>query len=269
MLLLQFIPPFTAEPVSPEQAGWVVGAVLSEAIVYDLIMLFPLFKILAILMILSLVALRNKASKAFSIYAGISYTLFAFLQSIAFTEEFGFAVLTLNLVMFLLVAMIWFWEAKAQRNDFTTPHLSLSRVWVIPFAFLAFWYPIDLDTMAMDFNPLLLVTSMAGLAFCLMTPIFLSILIIFFPSINVATLRVTSTIGIVISFYNILVNFFMFPELLFWNGVLHIPLIVLSVYGFILSFRHKTTSTSPAAKRKLQFPDEEITPSVTAQLWLI
>ncbi|MFX0108628.1 MAG: hypothetical protein ACFE7R_10110, partial [Candidatus Hodarchaeota archaeon] len=36
LILLQFIPPFTIEPISPEQAGWLVGAVLSEAIVYDL-----------------------------------------------------------------------------------------------------------------------------------------------------------------------------------------------------------------------------------------
>ena len=240
VLLMQLLPTFTTVPISPEDAGWVVGAVLSEAIVYDVAFLFPVFKLLAILMIASVVTMKNRVSRYFSVYVGVFYGLAAVLQSVAFTEEFGFAVLTVNLVMFFLVAISWFWEVIAQKNDLGAPQLEYSRTWVIPLAILAFWYPINLDTMMPDFNPILLLTSMAGLAFCLMTPVFLSVLIIFYPTINIATMRITSIVGIVISFYNILVNFIMFPELLFWNGILHIPLIVISVYAFMLSYRQIT-----------------------------
>jgi hypothetical protein len=241
LLLMQMIPPITSEPVSPEQAGLVIGAVLSQAIVYDLSLFFPIFKLLSILMIASVFILKNRVTRIFSVYAGVMYVLFAFLQSIAFTEEFGFALVTANLLMFLMVAMTWFWDAVAQRNDLEAPQYESSRVWVIPFAVLAFWYPINLDTMMLDFNPLLFLTNTASLAFCMMTPVFLSVLIFFYPNINIATLRMTSSIGIVISFYNILSNFIMFPELLFWNGILHIPLTIISIYAFILSLRYKTT----------------------------
>jgi hypothetical protein len=239
LLLLQMLPPFTSEPVSPQQAGLVIGAVLSQAIVYDLSLFFPVFKILSILMIASVFTLNNRVSRIFSVYVGVMYVLFAFLQSIAFTEEFGFSLVTVNLLMFLMVAVIWFWEAVTLKNNLEAPQFERSRVWVIPFAVMAFWYPINIDTMMLDFDPLLLLTNEASLAFCMMTPVFLSILILFYPNINIATLRVTSSIGIVISFYNILTNFVMFPELLFWNGILHIPLTIISVYAFTLSIRHR------------------------------
>ena len=239
LIIMQMLPPYTIEPVSPEQAGFVIGAVLSEAIVYDLSLFFPVFKVLSILMIALVFILKTRVSRIFSIYVGIMYVLFAFLQSIAFTEEFGFAVVTVNLVMFLMVAMSWFWEAVIQKNKLETPQLERSKIWVIPLAVIAFWYPINLETMLLDFNPLLLLTNVASLAFCMMTPVFLSILILFYPNVNIATMRLTSLIGIVISFYNILTNFIMFPELLFWNGILHIPLMIITVYAFVLSIRHR------------------------------
>lgn len=240
LLLLQMLPPLTTEPVSSDQAGLVIGAVLSQAIVNDLTILFPIFKILAILMLSSIFILQTKVSRYFSIYVGIFYVLVAFLQSIAFTEEFGFAVVTVNLVMFLMVGVIWFWEAASQRNVFDSPQRGLSRTWVIPFAILALWYPINMETMALDFNPLLLLTSAAGLTFCMMTPVFLSVLIIFYPNINIATMRVTALVGVIIAFYNFLTNFVIFPDLLFWNGLFHIPLTVVSIYALVLSLRYGT-----------------------------
>ncbi|MBN2230853.1 MAG: hypothetical protein JW779_14795 [Candidatus Thorarchaeota archaeon] len=243
LLLLQMMPPLTTEPVGPDQAGLVIGAVLSQAIVNDLAILYPIFKILAILMISSIFILKTNVSQYFSIYVGIFYVLVAFLQSIAFTEEFGFAVVTVNMVMFLMVGVMWFWEAAAQKNVFDSPQRDLSRTWVVPFALLAFWYPINMETMALDFNPLLLLTGAVGLTFCMMTPIFLSVLILFYPNVNLVTMRLTALVGVIIAFYNILTNFVIFPDLLFWNGVFHIPLTVVSVYALILSLRHVTNSS--------------------------
>ncbi len=240
LLLMQFLPPFTSEPISPDQAGLVIGAVLSEALVYDLSTFFPIFKILSIFMIASVFVFKNRVSQIFSLYVGVMYVLFAFFQSIAFTEEFGLAIVTANLLMFLLVALTWVWEGMVQKSDLETPQLNSGRIWVIPFSLLAFWYPINLDTMMIDLNPLLIFTNVASLAFCMMTPVFLSVLILFYPNINFVTLRMTSSIGIIISVYNILSNFIMFPELLFWNGILHIPLTIISVYAFALSIHHRT-----------------------------
>jgi len=70
-----------------------------------------------------------------------------------------------------------------------------------------------------------------------MTPVYLAVLTLCHPKVNLATLRVTSLIGIIIGLYNMLVNFGFDPSMLWWNGVLHIPLLSISIYAFALSFR--------------------------------
>jgi hypothetical protein len=39
---------------------------------------------------------------------------------------------------------------------------------------------------------------------------------------------VTGLAGIIIATFNVLMNFIMFPETLWWNGVLHTPLLMIS-----------------------------------------
>ena len=236
-ILLQFIPSYTSIPIDPSQIGLVIGEALSNALIYNFQSIFFLFKIIPLVLILSIPYLKNKVSRVFSFYVAISYVLFATLQSIAVTETYGLVILSANLIMFLFVAILWFWEALAMKNDLSTPRLTPSTLWVIPLAILAFWYPINTTTMMPDLNPLGIIANEAGLTFCMMTPVYLAALIIYYPNINLATLRVTSIVGVIIGFYNILVNFVWYYELMFWNGILHIPLIVLSVYALILSFR--------------------------------
>lgn len=247
MVLIQFIPPFTSKGYAVYdslEAGWITGAILSRSIVYDYAILYPFFKIVPIILVLSIIMLGNRASRAFSIYTAITYVLFAFLQNIAITDEYGLGILTVNVIMFLLVAAFWFWEAFIQKNDFTPQKRPLWKYWVIPVAVLAYWYPVNPITMMPDFTPIYVFTNMAGLAFCLMTPVYLAILALYHPQVDRATLRITSLVGLIIAFYNILVNFIMFPGL-WWNGILHIPLISLSIYALAISIPKNVCYTSP------------------------
>jgi hypothetical protein len=82
----------------------------------------------------------------------------------------------------------------------------------------------------------LLFTNAAGLAFCMMAPVYLAILTLYYPKVNIAILRVTSLLGIIIGFWNMLVNFVINLDFLWWNGVLHLPLVFISICAFILSF---------------------------------
>ena len=236
-ILLQFIPAYASKGFDPSKMGEIIGYVLGHSIMSLIDFLYPVFKVIPILLVFSIVFLDNRVTRWFSVYVGVSYVLFAFLQSVAVTEEYGLSVVTSNLVMFLIVAVFWFWEAVVQRNDFSPQKLSAWKYWVVPFAFLAFWYPANPLTLMPDFNLIYLLTNGAGLAFCMMTPVYLTIFTLYYPRVNVGTFRVTSIAGTIIGFYNVLVNFFMVPSVLWWNGVLHIPLIAISVYGLILSFK--------------------------------
>jgi len=238
-ILMQFIPPYSSKGFEVSEIGIVTGEVLSHSLVYNFPAFYPIFKVLPLILVICIILLRNRVTRIFNLYVAITYLLFALLQNIAFTEKYGLAIITINMVMFLLVALFWFWEALIQKNDFTSPTKSPRKYWIIPLAFLAFWYPINPDTMGPDFNILYLLTNEAGLTFCMMTPVYISLLILYYPRINLVTLRVTSLVGTIIGLYNILTNFIMFPSLLWWNGILHLPLISISIYGLVLSLRKR------------------------------
>jgi len=227
-VLIQFIPSFTSKAYDPWKMGEVIGIILQNTVLSSLEMWYPIFKLIPIIFVALIVLRKRGVTRWFNIYVGVSYVLFALLQHIAFTKEYGFSVVVSNLIMLLVVAAFWFWDVLAQKNDLMPVKQPIWKYWLIPLAFLAFWYPLNQDTFMPDFNPIYLFTNAAGLTFCMMTPVYLSILILHYPKINTATLRVTSLAGIIIAFYNILLNFIMYPDTLWWNGVLHIPLLMIS-----------------------------------------
>jgi len=236
--LIQFlIPPYVSKGFEWAQIGELTGHILQNSLMMGWAGIYPLFQAMAMAFVLGILLFRNRIGKIFSVYAALSYLLFAVGQSISITEEYGTAVLTLNVVMFVFVASFWLWEAFLGRNDFSARSRPKWKYWVALPAFFAFWFPLNWNTLGPDFNPVYLVTSGSALTFCMMTPVFLAVLTIFHPHINLITLRVTALIGVIIGFYNMLSNFVLQPALLWWNGALHIPLVVLSVYGLILSFR--------------------------------
>lgn len=246
-ILMQFIiPPYASKGFDWSEIGWITGEVLSNSIVYTYPGIFPIFKIIPIILVISIIYFRKKAGRLFNIYVALTYVLFALLQNIAITEKYGLGIITINLIMFILVAAFWFWEAIVQKNDFTPLRIPAWRYWVIPMGFLAFWYPCNISGVSavQDFNPIHFLTNEAGLTFCMMTPVYLSILSIFHPKVNIATMRVTGLVGVIIGFYNVLVNFFISPGL-WWNGVLHMPLLTISIYALGLSFKNVNPLIEP------------------------
>jgi hypothetical protein len=244
ILLLQVIPPYASKGFGPEEFGLVIGETLTNCYVFDVSPWYPLFKILPIVLVLLVILVGNRVSRVFSIYAAITYALVAVLQSVGVSETYGFGIILNNLIMFLMVAAFWVWEAVVNKNDFSPRKIPPWKYWVVPLAFLAFWYPANPSTRLPDFNPVLFFTNEAGLTFCMMTPLFLALLTLFHPKVNLATLRVNSLIGIIIGLYNLASNFVISPAELWWNGVLHIPLLSISLYAFVLSYRKGSVEES-------------------------
>jgi len=236
-VLIQFVPPYASKGYQWQEWGDVISQALGRAIVYQHPQIYPIFKVIPVVLLIGIVVFRNKVARLFSIYVSISYVLFAFGQSIAVTEKYGLTFCPINIVMFLVVAVFWAWEAVVLQNDFRPVKIPIWRYWVAPLALLAFWYPLNRQTAMPDFNPAYIFTNGAGLAFCLMTPVYVGLLTLYWPRVNMATLRVTSLVGLIIGLYNMGTNFIVKPSILWWNGVLHIPLLVISIYALVLSLR--------------------------------
>ncbi len=241
-ILIQFVPPYASKGYNfPEEWSDVITQALSNMVVGSCSALYPVFKVIPIVIVASIVVFRNRVTRLFNIYVAISYVIFAVGQSIGVTEKYGVAICTINLIMFLAVAGFWVWEAKVLQNDFSPAKIATWKYWVVPLAVLAFWYPLDLKTAKPDFVLFGFFTNGAGMAFCTMTPVYLGLLTLYWPKVNIVTLRVTSVVGFIIGLYNMNLNFIMRPSILWWNGVLHIPLLVISLYGLVLSLKRPQT----------------------------
>jgi len=232
------VPPFVTKGFDFSKIGEIMPYLFTHPLINSCpSILYVVFKIIPIVLISGLIIFGNKIGRVFNLYVGIAYLLFAILQSIAITDKYGFGIITGSFILMLIVAIFWFWEVFVGRNNFTSQRLPIIRYWVVPLAFLAFWYPLNLESIKPDFNLAYLFTNPAGLTFCMMTPVFLGLLTLYYPKVNIATMRVTSLLGILIGFWTMVVNFLIEPDILWWNGVLHFPLVFISMYAFTLSFR--------------------------------
>ena len=241
LLLLFFVPTYAARGYDPRRSVDLIGQVLADPLINAFPVLMPIAKMIPVVLVVGLFAYGNRARRAFNVYVTVLFLALALLQSTAVTTEYGLVVLSGNMALVLVVALVWAWEVVAEENDFANRQRPLWRWWVAPAAIVAFLAPIDSGPMSPDFNPVRLLTNEAGLTFCMMTPVVLAVLTLFHPTVNLAVLRITSFAGAVFGLVNMIVWFAIEPWG-WWMGVLHVPLLLISVYAFVLA----QATTGPA-----------------------
>lgn len=234
ILLPQIIPPYASFGYKLSELGAVNAYILTHPIKGYFTSIFPFFQIIPLVFLVAIFFAGKRVTRLFSVYVSLSYILIAFLQSFSISDRYGFAVLIGNVVTFLILAGLWLWESISPKNEFELQKIPVWKYWLILPALLPFWEPVNPHTLLPDFNPLYMLTSGAGLSFCMVTPLYLAILAIFFPHVNKPIFIITSVIGVFMSLGNIVLEFVIYPSY-WWIGVLHIPLFILSSYCVMIS----------------------------------
>lgn len=214
----------------------ILRTTLGNSFYYSCQPAFAVFQVIAIIMFLALIFFRQKMSRVFCIYAAACYVLFN-VQSVAVTEKYGLSIVTYNIFAFNLVAASWAWEAVAGLNDFSQTRQPYWKYIVVAAAIFAFWPPINPQTGGPDFKLTYFLTSGSALTFCMMTPVFIAVLIFFYPKVNFVTLRVTGLIGTGIGLANVIPKLILRMYSTWWDGFLHLPLLILSIIGMVLSMK--------------------------------
>jgi len=242
VVLLFFIPSYSSKPYDPRWTSKLITAILSNPLIYTVPILMPVFKILPVLLIISLIIWGDRATRVFDAYVAVTILLFALFQNSAITVEYGFAVMLGNVLVYLLVAGAWFWEAVVKLNSFTPRRRPFWQYWVVPVAFLAFWFPFNTVTLGPDFSFIQLAANSAGLTTCMMLPVYLAVLALYYPTVNTIVLRITALAGTITGLLNIMQWFISTSHP--WLGILHLPLLTISIYALVLSFRKKQVATT-------------------------
>ncbi len=245
--LLNLIPPYVSRPLSPQEWSelWrVYTHIFSESFVNSLSSpWWVVFQIAPIILVLLIVTVGNRVKTVFSAYAAITFLLFAVLQNVSVTEKYGLGIVTCNVLWFTILAGFWAWEAFAGLTDLAPRPRPWWSYWVMPLAIFAFWIPVAPDRHGtLHFTPLLFLRVHTGLAFCLMVPVYLAILSLYYPRVNLAVMRLTALTGMIVALYNMLGAYFGRGV---YHAVVHTPLAAISIYTFVLSFvRPRTEGAS-------------------------
>ncbi len=163
LVLISFLPLFSQQPYDPRQTSEVISTVLATPLIYSLPALFPLFKIIPFGLTLWVLFQPIQAQRWFALYAGLNLLGIALFQNSAITRQYGLVIITGNVLLFGILGAVWLAEAIKPHSDFSTRPLSRRLYFLLPLMLLAFWMPIQTETMRLDPNPMLFFTNEAGL----------------------------------------------------------------------------------------------------------
>jgi len=239
-LAISFLPPITQKPYSPEDTQQVIIELLMVAIKpYEVFGI--LFHIATIILVGWIMVDSTASGRLLFTFVGVNFIIIALVQSFGTTEMYGDVIHTSGFVAFILLGILWIWAGVKVGTEPLSANIQWHHMFFLPFAALSFWapYQVKANVVLPDFNPALLLTSADyGLTFCFTAPVFLYLLFILFPKINLPAYRITAFNGLLYALFNI-AHWFN-PDTR-WMGFLHLPLLVLSIAALIQS-RNKNNS---------------------------
>ena len=262
LIIISMIPPIASEPYAPQDTQDVIvnllmvatqpyqrlGQVLHMGILFLIVLLsiqtrkskfggasgvpprsHPQISELSVNVTLS--NYKEKMGRIFAAFMGVNFIVIAFVQGMGHTEKYGFVVQPGSIIASVFLGVAWIVAAFRGTLKSSFEGVPTWRYFLFPLALLVYWAPYN-DLIRPDFNPLLLFTSTdSALTFCFTTPVFLFLLILFYPCVDPLAYRLTAFNGLLYGLFNM--THFFNPGFE-WMGVLHIPLLTLSFVALSL-----------------------------------
>jgi len=222
--------------MNPQDTSILIAEVLSKPVIYQFTYLFFIAKILLIMFFVGSIFFKNKYSMIYSLKAAILLLFVTVFQSISIETSYGFAILIGNIVSQLIIVILFLWEAKVKRNDFSVIKIAPINIITLILAFFAFWMPARNGEIYFSIKDLFF--NEAGLTFCMIIPVIIASLLLYYKSINLTLLKIMSFIGIYYGLLNMFTWFVLNPAH-WWMGITHLPLLINSTIGFVLAIKEQ------------------------------
>lgn len=236
LVVLLFIPSIVQQQISSDQASLVVQEVMQRPLIYKINLFFPVAKVTLLVLLIGALIWKNEFRKFFAIIFSILSIFIMIFQNISMETKFGYAILLGNILLQAVVVLSWIYEIRVCKNDLNKLRLRWWNIGLFILSFIAFWMPAKNGEMYFSFKDLIM--NEAGLTYCMVTPIILTILFMYYPRINKVTLRMTSFVGLLFGIMNML-TWFVLNTKFWWMGIVHLPLLITSIVGVILSKKIK------------------------------
>jgi hypothetical protein len=230
LVILAILPPYVSKGFSISQIPAINAYILTHSVRHLAAAFFPLVNLLGLSAYAFAVLGGTRGYSFFSAFLVLAYTASAFLQGVAISDRHGFGLCTSTLLLTLLAAYAWLDEMRSSRMATKLMRFSPRTAVLLLIALVAIWQPINATSLLPEFSPRSILASGSMLTFCVSTIVGLSLLLIRYPDAGISTLRLTSAIGLLIGIGNLWLEIF-FLAGYSWLGVLHVPLVALSLIG--------------------------------------
>jgi len=229
-VVISFFPVYAEKPYAPQDTQDVILNLLMVSI-NPYKQFGPVFHIATLLIVALIAVFGTKMGRILAAYMGVNYLIIAFVQTMGTTEKYGFVIQTGTLITSVLLGIAWIVVAVRGTLEPSYKNVPSLRYLLLPLALLAFWSPYNSEVQPY-FSPVLLITSPDyGFTFCFTTPVFLFLLVLFYPKVNAFAYRITAFNGLLYGLFNM--THFFNPQLR-WMGILHLPLLVISLCALLL-----------------------------------
>ena len=245
LTIVFFIPAYAQVSYDPAEIRDIIAAVLSNPLVVQAEWLLPIFKLLLFsVVVMSTMDMKYSKKITMGYYAFILLIVGIF-QNMANTEEYGFVILTGNILVQFVVLAFFIHDIVKGKTIIDKGNLNVRRLWIAPLMLFAFLMPYSIDGLGNIYPSfsLSVLYNEAGVTYCMITPIVIGLLLLHSKGVNKATLSVASYVGFIFGLMNMVTWFGMNNEN-WWMGVLHLPLLVIAFYGLVIANREKICVTN-------------------------
>ena len=240
LTFMVFIPNFTQIPYNQADTTSAISSVMTHPLIVSIEWLLPIFKLLLLGAAVAPFIMKSKAEKALLYYYAAILAVVGLFQNMARTENYGFIWLIGNTVIEFTVLAFCIYDLVGGKTNILKGEFSRSRIWIIPLMLLAFLMPYSISNTnaAIPAFPVNMLYNEAGVTYCMITPVVIGTMLLFSKGVYKPTLSIVSYVGLLFGLLNAMTWFAMQSES-WWMGILHLPLLIISIYGLVVAHRER------------------------------
>jgi len=242
---LFFAPAVVETGYDPASTTQLIATVLGRPMTLSAPMLLPVAKGLLLLVAIVPFFVRGNTSRIVLGYYALALIVTGVFQNMSFTDDYGFAWLLGNTLVEFVVAGYCLADVVRGRSVISQAVMNRGRLWLLVPMAVALLFPYNFASIQQeqvvhpDFGLALLYND-AGVTYCMITPVILGIMVIFSRGVESGLLSIVSFAAAGFGAFNMVTWFVLQPQS-WWMGVLHLPLVVIAVYGLVVARKARIT----------------------------
>ena len=233
LVLVMFCPLITEQKYNHQYTTNVIGSVLEHPYINNIGVGLIITKIILLVVCLLPLLMKEKSCKYILGYYGVILLFVGLFQNMSNTE-YGFTFIIGNMIVQYIVSICCFNDVIKSKSKISKEDLNKKALWIIPLMILAFLMPYIIENNKIIPSISTIFTNEAGVTYCMITPVIIGMLILFSKNIDKATINIISFVGLSFGIFNMM-TWFGFNIKDWWMGILHLPLLIISIYGLKIS----------------------------------